>query len=480
MKPGVKIFCFIVAALLLTYTILRGFKLSFTHDESFTYLYCSQDSFMEIISNRTTLISANNHILNTLFIKLFDNTIGSSEIALRLHSIIAHIIYLIFTFLLVRNLKSAFLIISGFIILNANPYLLEFFSLARGYALAISFMVAGIYFFIKFIKTEKQNYFIVSLILACLASLSNFALLNFLAAIIIIHQVTIYVKYKSFKINLNKSKPVLYTVTLMAIICYEPLRKLIKYQQLNFGGKTGLWDDTAASLIDTFLYKKNYNISVFQIIQGIILFVLIVYSIMLLYKLFKNQLSTEDKTGTVFLNILLMILGFNSLQHYLLDSPYFVERFALFISPLFFFTLIFFINSLWESGGMIKIVGSAFSFIILTGMVWHMYNSLNITHATNWDYDADTRNMIVDLIKEKEKSGKEKITLGVTWLYEPTVNFYKVTKKLSWLETVNRKGIKGNYNFSFYYPQKNDSDSVQYLNKKIIRKYYVSKAMLLK
>lgn len=477
MRSRAQTFCIIISLLLLTYTIIRGFKLSFTHDESFTYLYCSQDSFMEIISNRTKMISANNHILNTLFVKLFSN-FSNTELSLRFQSILAHVIYLIFTFMILKNLKSTLVLITGFIILNVNPYLLEFFSLARGYALAISFMIAAIYFFITYLKTERQNQLIASLIAASIAVLSNFALLNFFAAIILIHQIILYWRYKSLKINLSNSKPVLTTILILGLVCYEPLRKLIKYNQFNFGGMSGIWDDTVWSLIDVFLYKKNYDPLVLMIIQWIVILVIGGYSSILIYRCLKKKLTDPDNTGLLFLSILFLILLSNSLQHHLFNSPYLVERFALFLVPLFGFILIFLLNFLMTSEKPMKIIGFSLSSGLIIAMLWHFNNCYNFKYTFNWDYDADTKNMLLDLSKEKENTKVKKVRLGITWLFEPTINFYRQTKNLDWLEEVDRKGIRSNYDY--YYVAKIDEDKIPKLNKTLIKKYPVSESTLLK
>lgn len=86
--------------------------------------------------------------------------------------------------------------------------------------------------------------------------------------------------------------------------------------------------------------------------------------------------------------------------------------------------------------------------------------------------------MITDLKKEKERSGKEKIRLGITWLYEPTVTFYRVTKKINWLEKVNREGIEGT--FDYYFITKEDEIKVRSRNIILIKEYPVSKSWLMK
>jgi uncharacterized membrane protein len=478
MKLSIKLSCFLISAALLSYTILRAFNIGFTHDESYSYLYASHDSFMQIISNRTTEISANNHILNTLFMKLFDNTLGSSELSLRLQSIFAHILYLSFTFLLLKQFRSAPLIVAGFIILNVNPYMLDFFSLARGYALSISFMLISIYYFILYTQDDKNKLLIYSMIAACIAVLSNFALLNYYAALLLIHQVVLYLRFKDLKTSFTKSKSVLIIFIVMIIICYEPLRKLIKYERFDFGGNEGIWADTVSSLINFFIYKQTYHSQVFPFMEWFVFISLIVFILILLSKFFRGNIKQQDKNGFFIFSALILILLFNSIQHSLFGSPYFMERFALFLTPLYLLALIHALNVFIEKSKAFIISGFVILALITGGMSYHFYRSANVTYALNWDYDASTKQMLLDLEKEKEGSGKQKIRLGITWLFEPAINFYRESKKLDWLEKVTREDVSEGQ-FDYYYVSVKDPKDLL-LEKTTIKEYPVSESRLMK
>jgi hypothetical protein len=467
MNTSVKLSCFLISLALLSYSIIRAFNIGFTHDESYTYLYASHDSFMQIISNRTTEISANNHILNTLFMKLFDNTLGSSEISLRLQSIFAHAIYLVFTFLILKQFRSAPLILGGFIILNVNPYLLDFFSLARGYALSISFMMVSIYFFTVYIKEDKKRPLIYSMLAACLAMLSNFALMNYYAALLLIHQVILYSRFRDLKTSFLRSRSVLIIFLIMLVICYEPLRKLIKYQRFDFGGSEGIWSDTVPSLLNFSLYHQDYHPMIYPIITGFIFITVVLF--FLIHK--------KEKNSFFILALLLLIILLNIVQHFLFGSPYIMERFALFITPLYLLLLIHLMNYLIEKNKAFMISGFVLLALITGGMSYHFSRCANISYAINWDYDADTKHMLADLEKEKAVSGKQNISLGVTWLFEPTINFYRETKKIGWLEKVSREDTGGEYDF--YYVTKEDFKTVP-PGKNIIKEYSVSRARLMK
>src|SRR3712207_3878334 len=105
----------LLALLLLFYTGYRAATLSFTIDESQSYHQFVPLSFMEIVSYNTEF-SANNHILNTLCMKLSSWLFGPSELALRLHNVIAHGIYLLCSFLILQRYTKGVALVCGFIL----------------------------------------------------------------------------------------------------------------------------------------------------------------------------------------------------------------------------------------------------------------------------------------------------------------------------------------------------------------------------
>lgn len=108
----------LIGVILLSYTATRAYKLSFTHDESLSFLAIHRMSGFE---------NANTHILNSGLMKVFSLLFGNSELSLRSPALIAHLMFMSFSFLILERLRDHFFIICGFLFLNANPFLLDFF-----------------------------------------------------------------------------------------------------------------------------------------------------------------------------------------------------------------------------------------------------------------------------------------------------------------------------------------------------------------
>lgn len=478
-----KYFCLFIALLLLTYSTYRSFNLSFTHDESNSYLHGVHHSFMEIVSNNMPLATANNHMINTLSMKFFEFLFGSSVFALRLQSLIAHTLYLLFTFLILKDLKSNMVFICGFILLNLNPYLFDFFSLARGYALAISFMLMSLYFLLDFIKTDQLKKLWLTLIFGSLSVLANFALLNYFAALLLLIQLNFLRKFPSVNLNwktffLQKNKPVFIIILVLGVICFEPIRKLIKFNCLYFGGDEGFWKDTVGSLIRKFTYNQYFPINIGFYIQTIIILFLFFYIGIFIYKFLKRNFKPERDTGFVLLLLLCSMVIVSVTQYFLLGTMFVMERFALFYFPIFMLSFIYFFDALFESKKLLRIGSLVFLILCSSLYSYHFYRTINVSYCDDWRYDADTERMLNDLEKQIDRDQINKINLGASWYFSPSINFYRETKKLSWLNEVNREGPIGNYDYYFAGPDA--LDTLVKSKKTILISYPLSRGTLLK
>ncbi len=468
-----NIVVYLIGILLLSYTGYRSYALSFTHDESYSFIHYVHSSVLDILTYNLDPIIANSHPLNTLSMKWMGALFGNSEFILRFHSFIAHFIYLIFTYLILKESQSKVIILFGFIILNCNPYLLDFFSLARGYALSISFMIMSIYYFIKYNHNSNKKHMYVSLLTSILGVLANFSLISYAISLIFVFELVFIIKKE------NRRSIILNNISLglsffaLVLIYVGPIKVLIDHHELNFGGSFGLWDDTVMSSIAAYTYSSPFSDVTTLFLKYLVIFTSIVSLIVLFI-----QFKTKIISGFSYISILLiLILISNVLQHLLFQGSYFKERFALFLVPLFFFSLINSVQFLSQnknriiqyfSIGSISLVMFCSFFVFLT--------AANLNYCYSWKYDADTKRMLEVLSKEKQNH--QKIKLGITWLFEPTINFYKETKSLDWLNHATRDGLNGDYDF--YYVESNDLNSFDKTNKILIKDYLISGSTLFK
>jgi hypothetical protein len=189
-KPGTIAYPAIIigsSLVFLIYVIVRAVRVPFTIDEAATYLNYVSSDILAIFR----FDSLNNHFLNTLLTKICWSLGGPSEFALRLPNLLAYVVYLFFCFRIVDKFaKDRVVAVCGFLLLNLNPYVLDFFSLCRGYGLSLAFLMAALFFFFSFLdgtiegRPGQYRRLNLSLAAAALAVLSNFSLLNVYVSLI--------------------------------------------------------------------------------------------------------------------------------------------------------------------------------------------------------------------------------------------------------------------------------------------------------
>lgn len=84
--------------------------------------------------------SANNHALNTFLMWVCNNVFGPDQLSLRLPNLLAGALYIFSTAMMARRLPSPVASVVAFVLMNTNPFMIEYFGLARGYGLANGFM----------------------------------------------------------------------------------------------------------------------------------------------------------------------------------------------------------------------------------------------------------------------------------------------------------------------------------------------------
>jgi len=168
-----------IFAFFIAYEIIRAGRVALTFDEAATYFNYIHRDVLSLFDFNV----ANNHFLNTVLTKLSSVILGNGEIALRLPNLIGYILFLAFSFLLLKKFASRWIALLGFLLMNLNPYLLDFFSLSRGYGLSLDLLAVSLYFFVscfsKAVKGDDSSLRDLSISLAAAAGavLANFTLL---------------------------------------------------------------------------------------------------------------------------------------------------------------------------------------------------------------------------------------------------------------------------------------------------------------
>jgi hypothetical protein len=421
---------------------------------------------MDIISYKTPY--TNNHILNTVLIKYCEQFFGSSELMLRLPNIAACLLYIVYAIKLLRKMAPA-LLIPGFIILMVNIHLVDFFSLARGYGLSFAFMLMSIYHLIHYFSSSQKKDLLLFNAGAFFAVLSNFSLINYYVSALVVYNMFLIYKSRLSRDNTNPyhfykiNRIHLGAMVVFIAVLYEPLRRISKQGMLDFGGKEGFLEDTFGSLIKGVFYETPLSMNVYVGLKIAMLAILVLTGIIIARTLFRKERAfvTNHSGLAITYLILLGIIVLSYVQHLLIHNDFYTGRFALFIYPLFMLHVIFLMNYLCQ--GKYRLAPALFLYSISILLVISFSSNMNLRFYQDWKYDSGTKTVvnIISNANQQQTDRSKKISLGINWLFEPTVNFYRYTQNLGWLKQAHRKGISGKENYLYLF----ESDTNAYLTK---------------
>lgn len=421
----------------------RAANLSFTHDESLSFaLSQGVDSY-----SRTP----NNHLLNTQLMRSFSNVTGNSELSLRMPNVLAFILYCIAGLGIIRNIKKPVISVFFMAILVLNTLMLEFFGLARGYGLSMGLSMAGYY---CLFMLDNQSlplkkylvYFVLTLIFSMLAVYANLSALNLHIAIVIV-LIAGLIPYLKTNLTYTKSKATLIFggILLIDFLALLPaIFRLLMLQKNNelsgFGGTEGIVKTTVSSIISTFFYYENYPPKIFSTVLVFVIGVFAISGIWVILRLFRKRFDNFSRTFF----ILLLLLVAPVLQYYLFKIPFPTDRTTLLYPSLFYLLLIFLFS---ESLSHIRFkLIKALIIAVLLGttsfVAYNSYKNFNVVYTYLWRYNTYDKQMVKIIAEDRiAKNNQDSVKVSCNWVFEPGINYYRVSRNYTWLIPTNREGL---------------------------------------
>lgn len=407
-----KILYAVLAALVWLYIALRAYFVPITIDEAATFLHFIQTG--SIWPGEDTIWDANNHVLNSFLSRCFYLLFGSSEFALRLHAVLIMGIYLLYTYLFAKLIKSPVVrwaFIAAFIFPH---FLLEFFAYTRGYGISMAFLLGAFYHMAIFFKETKPLHLIGVLVFMCLATLSNltlFILLLLITALIVVKYIYLIITEKKGIV------PLVVSLLMVAFPAYWFAWFGLQMKErgsLYYGNQDGFWETTIGTLMNNFTWENNT-------IGKVILVVLFLGLLVLLINyLRKERLVNWFSHGVLFSSLLLGNIAANFAMNWLLGTNFLEDRTGLFYYPLFILALCFMLD---ESN--ISFLKQA-AYVLLVVMLFFPVNFLmrmNLTHSTLWDHDAGMKKFF-SILKEDANPEEQLPTVSSYHLRAMIFSYY--------------------------------------------------------
>ncbi|MEO8590304.1 MAG: hypothetical protein ABI432_13100 [Flavobacteriales bacterium] len=240
----------LLAAVVLGYVALRAFVVPVIHDEARTFqMYVLTGDWLPF----EAVWDAGNHVLVTGLAQISYALFGSGLLALRMWSVLAFPLYALYTWRVGTMIVSPMVRWCLWMALLCAPFLLDFFSLFRGYGLAMAFLLMAVYHGARFTATGTNRHLRLALAAMAFAAFGSLSLLIMWCALLAGLSVATF----RWKATVRDRR---YTMGLITLLGIAPLVfagvfsvRLAEHDALYFGSDLGLFKGTIGSIAQYFL-----------------------------------------------------------------------------------------------------------------------------------------------------------------------------------------------------------------------------------
>jgi uncharacterized membrane protein len=441
------------------------FSQSITHDEALTYLWFAQYPWKYLFS----VYDANHHVLNTILVKISISLFGLSELTIRLPSLLGGALYLTSVYRLCNLIfKRSFYLLLAIGLLTLNPFILDFLVAARGYGLALGFLIWSIYQIVEFLSgslTSGSKWHILKASLGLALSVSaNLAFVYVCAAVALMFGL-LFLLRPSPRQNFARRLVVLILgfvfpgAIIATLINIGPVShatsdnfyagsatpsqsvKSILYYSLchGFSDRTGL-------MCQPYLHHQ-----ILGVMFALIVFVLIAAVLIFTMK------HVGSAPAVILLNgSFLICLTFIVAAHLSSGILYPRDRTGLFLLPLFaicFCITAEYLHDFWKKSPLLL---APVHLVLLLALVQHAIQ-FNLEYFAIWRYDTGDKQMFLVLLQQNPE--RAPIRVGVNGLFLPSIDFYRAMYQTDWLETSDDIGPTSSADYYMLY--ENDADRLK-------------------
>ncbi|MHB8801072.1 MAG: hypothetical protein ACYDBY_21730, partial [Thermoanaerobaculia bacterium] len=243
---------------------------------------------------------------------------------------------------------------------------------------------------------------------------------------------------------------VLRAVAVPALACGAtaiPLALALKAQgSLYAGGRDGLLPDTVGTLVRETLARAPWT----GHLRGPLTFAAVLVSafvVVAVGALLLDRSRRDEGTGALLVGstFVLTVLAVEAQVH-LLGVGYPVDRIAYPLLPLLILSACLAAGSLLrDRGPFIRKAGNILAGLLSLAAVVQLAATADLSRSRLWWFDADSRRIIEEL--EERVSARRppdsSIHAGISWILEPGLNYYRVVRRMAWLQPFDRTGLGG-------------------------------------
>lgn len=405
------IFMLVMSMLMFIYVLYRAVTASVTFDEVWTFDLAIKPMH-DVMFSPDNFTSANNHILNSLLIKPCLAVFGHQLWVLRLPNVVSYFIFCISALLIMQQVtEKKWLRITVFILLTTQIYLLDFFSLSRGYGIAIAFEMMSLCAMIYFWRQSKSVYLFFAFGAVAVSAYANFTWINFYLPLWGVLNLMLLPKYPLREILRYNVWPFAFA-TLLSLLSYKPILLLRELDEFKWGANA--WIDSMHTFAKDLLYLDDYYLAI--VLQvGLMLGAFIIISILWVHR----KQTTPQWTNLLFLAAMIgSIIGVSVLQRWILDTMYMDGRKATMYIPLLAL-LIPCAAELFSPKRMVWAKGLVFALLFMYGLQFTLLHRPSLIRE--WWFDEHSHE-VANYIYKHPIQGKRDIIYD--WHYSSALIYY--------------------------------------------------------
>jgi Dolichyl-phosphate-mannose-protein mannosyltransferase len=382
------------------YVLNRAWLIPITVDECSTAVSHVPRSAFDTLFYQSDA-NPNNHILNTLLIKAFTGMFGWHPFVVRIPALFGALLYAFAGLMLSRKISQyAWIGVFTYLMLLCQPYMLEFFSLARGYALGLGLLLTAMWQAWRFLKEEQWSSLIWAIIPAGLAVYANFTLVLFLIPFIGLLIITAWQRSVSFLNFLQKTKFALLALGTWAGFIFTPLKRVSSHSEVqNWNRLDTLFGSAERSLTLAIAQNPYLDKSNAPLLAMLAIFFTIGIGFVAANRWLDKRMTIDRDSQLFIVLVLWGTLATNVLQVAATHTPYLEPRLALLYWPLF--ALSTGVAAAWIYEHFAQ---RAWVFMAPLGIfaILNTANCLNLNEASEWWNDRDTY-VILDYLRNLQK-----------------------------------------------------------------------------
>ena len=435
------VLCVLVFGVLITY---RSFVIPITHDEASSWLNYHTTPIWSCFFDPKCWGTANNHWLNTLLFQWSEFFFGNDPWALRLPNVLAGWGYLAGAALLCsRYIKTFVLQVLGFLLLCSHVYLLDFFSLARGYGIMTCGVMWGMYALIRYTELWNIRSLLICITSVFLAILGNFTAILAYASLGLVWLILVFVKRKTNLLFRHGAYWAMSAVVLFLLLRL-PVQTLSASGEFTQGAANVY--ETGVNLMQSIMYGRNYiGPSTPQVLLVFFLLLILVFLVRVQLRKPSDNRPFIIVTTLLFANILMIVL-----QQLITGSHTPVGRKSIYLIPLIFGAVS--LGFACTGNNRMKLLGAG---VIIVLLVFHTSRVLDFRSVREWYYDAYYPELLSTILPGG--AGTDSVHLATSWIFYPALNFYKETVPLPFSDLPYQRPLVIDTSKQYYFVETPDS-----------------------